>query len=86
MLSIGRYPLKNLKSRILAFFLFCVSELCTMSYIANAPLTTMLTILSDPIINKKMHFYPNKHVLATLLQDFLFFYQFATNQYKINNI
>ncbi len=35
-----------------SLFRFCVSELCTITCIANAPLTAMLKILSDPIINQ----------------------------------
>ena len=48
MSSISRYP-KNLKSKILANFGVCISELCTIMCKANAPLTSMLKILSDPI-------------------------------------
>ncbi len=36
----------------LRLFQFYVSELCTIMYIANAPVTSMLKILSDPIINR----------------------------------
>ncbi len=38
--------------KFFSLFRFCVSELCTITCIANAPLTSMLKILSDPIINQ----------------------------------
>ena len=70
---------------------------------ANAPLTSMLKKLSDPIINQTIgsyvekiigsdnylnnwEFCPNKEVLATLLQDFLFFINLPANSYKITEI
>ena len=50
MASISRCPHKK-QSKILANFDFCVSELYTIMSIAKAPLTSMLKILLDLIIN-----------------------------------
>ncbi len=60
-----------------------VIELCTITCLLKyAPLTSMLEI-SDPIIYQTIwQFCPNKQVLATLLQNFL--YQFCTKSIQNN--
>ena len=75
MSSISRYP-RIIKSKILAYSDFALAS-CTR--VANAPLTSMLKILPDPIIN--WHFCQNKQIIATLL---LVFNQFATKSIQNN--
>ena len=54
-------------------------------FIANAQLTSMLKILSDPIINHTIRSSTiNTQVLATLLHDLLVFYHFATKSIQNN--
>ncbi len=73
IISINRYPRKNLKSKFFAYSDFPFnSELCTITCISNTQLTSMCWKL-DPKINQltgsSVQF--NKQVLATLLQYLL---------------
>ncbi len=60
-----------LKSKILAYSYFVSAIPGCAQFIANAPLTSMLKILLDPIINHTIDGFAK--VSATLLQDFMFF-------------
>ena len=43
---------RTLNPKFYSLFWSCVRKFCTIRCIANAPLTSMLKILSDPIINQ----------------------------------
>ena len=50
----------------------------------NAPLTAMVKILSDPIINQLPVFCPNNRSLQICFRISCFFYQFATKSIQYN--
>ena len=79
MSSISRYPHKNLlKIKNFSLFQICVSKLCTIKYIVNAPLRSMLKI-SGPIIHQTIgSFVQIKRSLEFCFRTFLFFYHFPT--------
>ncbi len=72
-----------------SLFRFCVSELCTLMLIANAPLISMQKILlSDPIINHRPTIGSSAKIHKSLQLFFMMscFSSLCHNQHKVTKI
>ncbi len=84
MSSISRYPRKNRKSKILAYSDFALAS-CARVMRVYAPAVDLYQYQSMlKILSNDWQFSPNEQVLATLLQDFLFFIRLQINQNNSN--
>ncbi len=80
--------MKESQIQSFSLFRFCVGELCTITCITNnAPLTSVLKILSDPIINQTIGSSVQiNRSLQLCFRISCFFISLPPNQYKITKI